>query len=424
MVNAWGGANPTPFVDTGNDYELGVRYLVSADITVTAIRVYGTGGTNVQPNRKAYIRTTSDVILATVSLPDTLPLGWNTVTLNASIGISPGTTVWATYDANVDYAIIANAYPQNSSDNSITANSGGFNVTPGNLPNNLTATFYGVDFVFTVINHFPPTVTATATASGLTATVNLQIVDDHPETCTSLIEWGDGATANVNTLGPFVHTYAAPGLYAFLVTTTDADGNKDAFALGFNLRAPAVVGSEAAVRDGIGSYLVGPYSNTERAFLPALIGSPLIAGLNVARRAWQKNDDRRDFTLNAPAGTRSGALMIIQVSHGSERRIAVAGQGRGMKQVVHAVTLHCYIQSMEPYAEDAQDFGYTLKDLIFAAIRADVTCGTGGFEAGGFQIGEGGDPWLHWTMSTPATNAEMTRIYLSIEFEAHNYVTG
>ena len=421
MVTAWGGPDPAPFSEPGVDYELGVRYLVGADISVTAIRVVSGVVSASFPNRKAYIRTTGDVILAQVDLPASLPIGATTVNLATPIEITPGTTVWATYDTITDYVVLANAYPQNSSDGSVTANSGGFNVTPGNLPNNLTTTYYGVDFVFTVINRFPPTVTASASTSGLTATVNLQISDDHPETVTYLIEWGDGATANVSSLGPHAHTYAASGLYAFLVTATDADGNKDAYALPLQVHS-VFGGTTQAVRDGIGSYLVGPYSAAERGFMPAVVGAPPVAGLWLARRAWQKNDDRRDFTRDAPAGTRSGAIMIIHVGDGEEKRIAVAGQASGLKQVRHAVTLHCYVQSMEPYAEDAQDFAYALKDALFDRIRADPTCNSGGFEGGGFQIGEGGDPWLRWTMPPPATSAEMTRIYLRVECEAHNYV--
>lgn len=421
MTNAWGGADPTPFVESGVDYELGVRYLVGADISVTAIRVYGTGGATPLANRKAFIRSTSDVILATVNLPDTIPLGWQTYALGAAIEILPGTQVWATYGVLTDYAVLPNAYPQSSGDGNVTANTGAFNPTVGNLPSTNTTTFYGVDFVYTVINHFPPTVTASATKNGLTATVNLQINDDHPETVTYKIEWGDGTTANVSSLGPHVHTYAAPGVYAFLVTATDADANVDAYALPIQVIA-AFGGTTEAVRDGIGNYLVGAYNATERAFLPAVAGSPPVAGLYVARRAWQKDDDRRDFTRDAAAGTRSGALMIVHVGDGEEKRVAVAGQAHGLKQVRHAVTLHCYIQSMEPYAEDAQDFAYALKDALFDRIRADPTCASGGFEAGGFQIGEGGDPWLRWTMPPPATSAEMTRIYLRVECEAHNYV--
>lgn len=420
MVNAWGGADPTPFVESGVDYELGVRYIVNADISITAIRVYGTGGATAFPGRKAFIRTPGDVILAQVNLPDTLPLGWNTYNLTAAIEVNTA-SVWATYDVLTDYAVKANAFPQNSGDGLITADTGGFNATPGNLPNNLTSTFYGIDFVYTVINHFPPTVTATASTSGLTATVNLQVSDDHPNTCSSVIEWGDGATANVgNATGPFVHTYATPGLYAFLVTTTDADGNKDSYALPLYLFS-SLGTSASATRDQIGTYLVGPYSATFRGFLPAVVGAPPVAGLWAARRSWDKEDNGRNFVRDAPAGTKSGAMAIIELSSGDERRVSVP-IGTGRRRASYSLRLHVYVQSFEPYAEDAQDFAHALRDAIFTRLRADPTCASGGFELGGFQIGEGGDPWFRWAMSSPETNAEETRIYLLIEAEAHQYL--
>lgn len=420
MVNAWGGADPSAFSEPGVDYELGARYLVTGDITVTAMRVYSGVVSANFANRNAYIRTTTDTILATVDMPDVLAIGWNTVNLTVPLNISPGTTVWATYDTITDYVVIANAFPQNSSDGAVTANSGGFNNTPGSLPNNLTTTFYGVDFVYTVINHFPPTVTASASVNGLTATVNLAIADDHPETVTYKIEWGDGASANVSSLGPHVHTYTTAGVYAFLVTATDADANVDAFALPLSLIS-ATAGTAVAVRDAIGAYLVGPYSAARRAFMPLIIGAPPISGLNMARRSWDKDDDRADFTRDAPAGTKSGALAIIQLAAGEERRASVP-IGTGRKRAAYRLQLHVYVASTEPYAEDAQDWAYALRDAIFARIRADPTCASGGFELGGFQIGEGGDPWLRWSMPPPETNAQLTRIYMLIEAEAHQYI--
>jgi hypothetical protein len=45
----------------------------------------------------------------------------------------------------------------------------------------------------------------------------------------------------------------------------------------------------------------------------------------------------------------------------------------------------------------------TLKDAIFARLRADRTCGSGGFEAGGFHMGEGGEPWFRWGMGQAKT---------------------
>jgi hypothetical protein len=243
MTNAWSGADPTLFQEPGVDYELGVRYLVNSDINITSIRVYGAvpGGTVSAPNRNAYIRTTGDVILATVDMPDSLPFGWNTVALALPLNVSPGTTIWATYPVLSDYCIVASAYPRNSADNGVTANSGGFNNNPGNLPNNLTTTFYGIDFVYSVINHFPPTVTVSAITSDLTATATAVVTDDHPETVLMQFEWGDGAVTNVGTdPGPHAHTYAAPGIYVILVTATDADLNVDAGATYVRVTVPGI----------------------------------------------------------------------------------------------------------------------------------------------------------------------------------------
>src|SRR5690348_6838227 len=133
MSNAWSGADPALFQEPGVDYELGCRWLVNSDINITAIRVYGANpsGTVSFTNRNAYIRSTADVILATVDMPDSLPFGWNTVALASPLNVSPGTTIWSTYPVLGDYCNVNNAFPRNSADNAVTANSGGFNNNPG-----------------------------------------------------------------------------------------------------------------------------------------------------------------------------------------------------------------------------------------------------------------------------------------------------
>ena len=78
----------------------------------------------------------------------------------------------------------------------------------------------------------------------------------------------------------------------------------------------------------------------------------------------------------------------------------------------------------EPLVEDIQDYAYALRDAIFARIRADRTCGSGGFEAGygvGFQIGEGGDPWLGWELAVATSSAEASKSYLLITCDANEY---
>lgn len=167
-------------------------------------------------------------------------------------------------------------------------------------------------------------------------------------------------------------------------------------------------------------YLGGPYDAVRRLYTTAP-AAPVVAGLYVVKRAWVKQDDHALYTLGAVPQPLSGALMVVQAPVGTERRIAVGGAVSGVKKVAHAITLHTYVRSKEPYAEDSQDFGYALKDAIFARLRADRTCGSGGFEAGGFQIGET-EPWLRWGMGQAQTSDGLTKVYLRIECEAHEYI--
>lgn len=168
-------------------------------------------------------------------------------------------------------------------------------------------------------------------------------------------------------------------------------------------------------------YLGGPYDAARRIYAN-VPSAPLVAGLYTVRRAWAKQDDHAMYTYGASPHPLSGAMMIVQIPGGDERRVAVAGATSGLKKVAYQVDMHTYIRSEEPYAEDSQDFGLGLKDAIFARLRADRTCGSGGFEAGGFHIGEGGQPWFRWAMGQAKTSAGLTKVYLRIECEAHEYI--
>lgn len=181
--------------------------------------------------------------------------------------------------------------------------------------------------------------------------------------------------------------------------------------------------TERSILNQLGLYFGGPYDAARRIY--ATPGAPIVPGLYAVRRSRPTQQDEAQYLYGAPSGTLSGALMTVQVANGMEHRIAVAGATSGMKQVEHALSLHVYIRSSEPFAEDVTDFGYDLKDAIFARIRADRTCGSGGLENGangGFQIGEGGEPWLRWGMSMPEVKVGLTKIYLRIECEAHEYI--
>lgn len=166
-------------------------------------------------------------------------------------------------------------------------------------------------------------------------------------------------------------------------------------------------------------YFGGPFDTATRTYR-----TPQVTGLGVVRRAWAKRDDHAEYLVGMPPGSANGSQMVVQIEDGEESRVAVGGAVSGVKRLSHAVQLHCFIRSTERYAEDTQDYGYALRDAILAHIRADRTCGSGGFEAGygvGFQVGEGGEPWIRWHLSQTRSSAEESKAYLLITFDANEY---
>lgn len=254
MSNGWGGADPTGFNDPATDYELGTRFLANDHVTINQVRVWAPASSAALANRRGYIRSTADVVLGTAVLPDSLPSGWSTYDLDAPVDVAAGTQFWATYGTQDDYGAVVTALPQTSADGALTANLGGFNGTVGNLPTTNGTTFYGIDVTYDVVPATGPTVGIMATRDGLTAHATLTVADDFPATVTYVIEWGDGSSDGVATLGPHDHTYAAGGVYPVLVTATDADGQADAAATVVRVSAPGPL-DIATIMDGMAAAL-------------------------------------------------------------------------------------------------------------------------------------------------------------------------
>jgi hypothetical protein len=171
------------------------------------------------------------------------------------------------------------------------------------------------------------------------------------------------------------------------------------------------------ILDQICQFFGGPYDSAQRIYHQS---PQLVTGVYTVKRAWWKQEDNTAYLLGASTGTRSGCALIVQIEDGTEER-ETPGQP-GIKKAAHAVSLHGYVRSTEAYAEDAQDFAYGIKDALIARIHADRTCGSGGFEVGGFQVGEGGSPWIRWRVRQGRTTAELTKIYVGVYFEAHEYL--
>lgn len=173
------------------------------------------------------------------------------------------------------------------------------------------------------------------------------------------------------------------------------------------------------VRDGICRWFGGPYDQRTRSYR-----TPQVEGLGVVRRARPKSEDNADYYIGATgAGADLGSSMFVHIDAGTESRAAIAGAFGGLKLVESAVMAHVFMRSNAEYAEDAQDEFYALAVRLIAHIRADRCLGTGGFENGGFDIGEA-PPWLRWQMAPAETSAERTTGYLAIEFQARYFEEG
>jgi hypothetical protein len=174
------------------------------------------------------------------------------------------------------------------------------------------------------------------------------------------------------------------------------------------------------VRDGICAWFGGSYDPASRSYR-----TPQVPMLGVVRRSRPKVDDAAEYYLGQPsAGSLVGSQMLVHVDGGIESREAMAGAFGGLKLLRSTCTLHLFLRSNSEWAEDATDGFYDLLEALKARIRADRCLGSGGFEAGGFVVGEGGSPWLRWSMGMPETSSEMTSGYLTISFEVHYYAEG
>lgn len=175
-----------------------------------------------------------------------------------------------------------------------------------------------------------------------------------------------------------------------------------------------------SVRDGICRWFGGPYDPATRSYR-----TPQVDGLGVVRRARPKSDDEVDYYLGQPAaGALIGSQMLVHIGSGVESRSAIAGAYGGLKFLQSSVVLHVFLRSNAEFAEDAQDAFYDLLDALKDRLREDRCMGTGGWENGGFQVGEGGAPWIRWHMEPAETSAEMTQGYLAVEFQADYYEEG
>jgi hypothetical protein len=175
--------------------------------------------------------------------------------------------------------------------------------------------------------------------------------------------------------------------------------------------------------DAICRYFGGPYDPVERAYLASTI-----PGVAQFRRGWDKLDDFGEYFRGMPPGSAVGCQAVVTVTRGIERRLTFPAV-YGRKHNTLQISMYFYFWSSAQYVEDLQDAVADVRQATIALLRADPTVGTGGFEAGFFQVGmpdehgSGGD--IDWVQSVPVTvDRQTSKQGLTIEFEAHEIPVG
>lgn len=234
-INGWSGPDPG-MSSTGVDEELSTRFIVNADITVTAIRIYATVASTFVNRNAHFWNSATGALVDTIDIPDTFGTGgWATFNLPASKHYVAGDRFDVSYPIHDQFALssVANSsFPRNSSDNGVTAAYAHYTTVPNTIPNNASDNFFGIDIVYTnntpASNQPPVIVGMLVTANDLVVTAAVNLTDEAPGSVTIKWEWGDGVTT---TTGAGVtsanHTYTTAGTYAVLATATDSGGLQD-----------------------------------------------------------------------------------------------------------------------------------------------------------------------------------------------------
>ncbi|MFJ6085172.1 hypothetical protein ACIQI8_27565 [Streptomyces sp. NPDC092369] len=170
------------------------------------------------------------------------------------------------------------------------------------------------------------------------------------------------------------------------------------------------------VLDGICRYFGGDYDPATRTYR----SSP-VSGVGVVRRGAPTDDKAADYFVGMDPGTRTGSVVLVTIPRQHERRVAVGGEHSGMKLIVYDTILRVFLRSNTPYAEDAQDDAYALREALVAHMRKDRTLDGCVFQAGEHVTEAGGDG-IDVEYSEAASKAGLTKGYFEMRFAAVEYI--
>lgn len=186
--------------------------------------------------------------------------------------------------------------------------------------------------------------------------------------------------------------------------------------------------SRATVRQVVAAWLGGtPAPNTpvDQHGNPLVYGqpSPVVAGVGTVYASWPKQVSDTDFIAGMPAGTASGARLVIHLP-GPE---AETREGQKYKRIERRVFVQIFHQSTERNAQNAQAAFDDLCDALMARLRSDPRMGTDPLQDQTKKIFDAGETryGFRCEFTQPVTNeADITEQYGQISFDVTDFAIG
>lgn len=254
MPRAWTGGDPSQNFSDDGATSLGTEQRANQTITLTRIWVYNQSGASLTGRQAKLLNPATQATIATVSLPDILPLGWSGHDLVTPVVRETGQR-WIVAYVPKGYSASSHALDNDvtSADGAVTSlgtsnatnGNGVFTTIPNGFPNQtFNATFYGVDVEYELGSGdtHPPVIQSVEIGTDeLAATVLIEATDQDGGPLTYTVDWGDGTGQDTSASATLSHTYALAGSYGVLVKVTDASNLSAYAALAVEVSAPVPV---------------------------------------------------------------------------------------------------------------------------------------------------------------------------------------
>lgn len=155
-----------------------------------------------------------------------------------------------------------------------------------------------------------------------------------------------------------------------------------------------------------------------RSQLSSFLSGASITNLN---QVWTSFPKQLNYQLNATAGQKTRAQVVVYIEHENEYRIALGGATSGKKRIDYDIALQVFTHSMQSNSEDSMNDFDAIIDGIKDRLRSDHRFG----DSTGNLIWQGAEPQLSVDYSEPAmSDRGATEIWAVIRFQVTQIITA